>query len=155
MDNLDLNKLHKSIVIRMLREKVAREMNDPAPKHNAGSGIVTGWDPKDALPDMRIGTLLLSVPRLKLWIANLCHKWCERGLVGATNEELDAFIHGKMIVQWFRFEKQCNIPTSKNPFCKDIYNHAMSCFQEECFDRLVGWTPEEQEEAVFRLRTHQ
>lgn len=142
MDSLDLRGLRKEITERMLRDVVSRELDEPVPPHNAGSGIVVGWDPRDELPDLAIGTLLPSVPRLKERAKNLCRKWCQRGLVKATPEELDAAIHGRKIVQWYRFEKQCNIPTSKNITSQDISNYAWECFQEECFNRLVGWKDE-------------
>lgn len=134
---MDLNKLHEKTTERLLREIVASE--ERVPTHNAGSGIVTGWDPEDSLPDIRIGTILPPYDRLKVWIKDLCHKWCKRGLVNATEGELDAVVHGRKVIQWYRFEKQCNIPTSNNLSSVCLSEYAWECFQEECFDQLVGW----------------
>lgn len=134
---MDLNKLHKEVTERLLREIVASE--ERVPTHNAGSGIVVNWDPNDRLPDLEIGHVLPSAVRLQEQACDLCRKWCKRGLVNATDEELDAAIHGRKVIQWYRFEKQCNIPTSKNLLSSSIRMHAWDVFQEECFNRLVGW----------------
>ena len=142
MDSLNLNDLREEITKRLLDEWGPKPAS-PVPSHNAGSGIVVDWDPRDRLPDIETIEEISSevdkdLVNYKAWVARLVREWCVKGLDKATEAELNANINGTGTVQWWRFCKQINL-SAQGKIGSELYRHAWELFQEQCFDRLVGW----------------